>query len=164
MSYEFEPENIDKYFISEIFEEALTDEKHTNLPIEVLGPDLVDNRSGIVRLSPKTIIKYSEYIDYMFGQMIAFHDPSNPFMPFNNGFINYMHCYWTKDVDTILKIYALGIANCSILPFGMARNGIIITRKDPSVIPTFNTEDPKFPEWFENVYKKQYKQKFRSRN
>jgi len=161
MSYEFDPENLDESFIDEIYEEALTDEKHPHLPIEVLGPSLVKNRSGLVRLSPKTIIEYSEYIDFMFGQIKSFHDRENPFMTFNNGFISYLNCYWTKDVDTILKLYALGIANNSIFPFGMSRNGVIITRKESSVIPTFNTEDPKFPEWFENVYKKQYKPKFR---
>jgi len=160
MSNDFEPENLDKNFINEIYEEALTDDKHPNLPVEVLKPDIVKNRSGLVLLSPKTIIEYSEYIDYMFGQIKAFHDSTNPFMPFNNGFISYLNTYWTRDVDTILKLYALGIANNSILPFGVAKNGVVITRKDPSVIPTLNTEDPKFDEWFEKVYKKEYKPKF----
>lgn len=161
MSNEFDPINIGCELVNDIYEEALTDDNHTHLPVEVLGPGLVKNRSGLVRLSPKTIVEYSEYIDYMFGQIKSFHDRENPFMTFNNGFISYLNCYWTKDVDTILKLYALGIANNSIFPFGMARNGVIITRKDSSVIPTFNTEDPQFPKWFENVYKKQYKPKFR---
>ena len=161
MSYEFDPIDLDEQFIDEIYEEALTDEKHPHLPVEVLGPSLVKNRSGLVRLSVKTIIEYSEYIDFMFGQIKSFHDRENPFMTFNNGFIDYMNGYWTKDVDTILKLYALGIMNNSISPFVMSRNGVIITKKDSYVIPTFNTEDPKFPEWFENVYKKQYKPKFR---
>ena len=162
MSYEFDPINLGKELIDDIYEEALTDEKHTNLPIEVLGPDLVKNGSGLVLLSPKTIVEYSEYIDYIFGQIKAFHDAENPFMPFNSGYIDYMNGYWTKDVNTLLKLYALGIANTSVFPFGKARNGVIATRKDPSVIPTYNTEDPKFPEWFENVYKKQYKPKFKN--
>ena len=42
---------------------------------------------------------------------------------------------------------------------GISKDGVIITRKDPSVIPTLHTEDPRFPGWFETVYKKEYKPK-----
>ena len=92
----------------------------------------------------------------MFGQIRAFHDPSTRYMSFQEGFIDYMDGYWTEDMETILKLYALGIANGSILPFDMSKNGIIVAPKDSLVVPTLNTEDPKFDEWFENVYKRQY--------
>jgi len=156
MSNDFEPENIGSDFIEEIYEEALTDETRFYHPVEVLGPNVVKTRSGRILLAIDTIDEYSEYIDFMFGQMRSFHDKSTKYMSFQEGFIDYMNGYWTKDVDTIMKLYALGIANGSIIPFGMSKNGVIITEKSPLVIPTLNTEDPKFDDWFENVYKKQY--------
>ena len=61
-----------------------------------------------------------------------------------------------KDNDTILKLYTLGLANSSIHPFVLSKNGILVAQKDSLVIPTLHTRDPKFPEWFENVYKKEY--------
>ena len=156
MSYEYEPENLDSAFIDEIYEEALTDKKHVHVPVEVLGPHLVKNRTGEVILNMDAIEKYSEYIDYMFGQIRAFHDTSKRYMAFQEGYIDYMNGYWTEDTDTILKFYAIGIANGSILPFDRSKNGILVAPKDSFVIPTLNTEDPRFPEWFENVYKKKY--------
>lgn len=157
MSYEFDPIDLDESFIEEIYEEALTDDKHFNHPIEVLRPDIVQNRSGIILLDPSVIAKYSEYIDYMFGQMISFHNTSFPYMTFNDGRIDYFGYCWTKDKDVLLKLYALGIENGTIYPFVLSKNGVIVTKKDMLVIPTFNTCEDKFPEWFENVYKKQYK-------
>ena len=157
MSYNFRPENLDDTFIDGIYQEALTDAKHPNVPVEVLRPDMVKNRSGLVRLDPKTVSDYSEYIDYMFGQIRAFHDTKSEFMGFKEGFINYLNDYWTEDYDTLLKLYALGIVNGTIYPFAVNKRGIIITTKDALVIPTLDTDDPRYPELFENVYKKEYR-------
>ncbi len=157
MSHNFKPEDLDETFIDEIYEDCLTDEKHISVPVEVLRPDMVKNRSGVVRLDPFKVSEYSEYIDYMFGQIRAFHDTHAEFMSFREGFINYLNNYWTEDMDTILKLYALGIVNGSIYPFAVNRRGIIITAKDMLMIPTLDTFDPKFPEWFETVYKKEYR-------
>ncbi len=162
MSNDFEPENIGSDFIEEIYEEALTDAKHINHPVQVLRSDLVERPTEIIHINPNVIFDYSEYIDYMFGQLLRFHDRSTPFMSFNEGFIDYNEAQWTRDIDTILKFYALGIANGTIGPFIKAPNGIVVTQKDSFVIPTLNTEDPKFDEWFEKVYKKQYKPRYTS--
>jgi hypothetical protein len=78
-------------------------------------------------------------------------------MTFNGGAITYLDDLWTKDVNTLLRIYALGIANGTISPFVLSKNGMVVAQKDPMMIPTLNTEDPEFPDWFENVYKKQYR-------
>jgi hypothetical protein len=161
MSYEFDEIDLDEQFIDEIYEKALTDERHVNHPIQVLGADLVKRPSELVHINPNVIFDYSEYIDYMFGQLIRFHDRSVHFMSFNEGFVDYFGGYWTKDIDSALRLYALGIANGTIGPFIMANNGLIVTQKDSFVMPTYNTEDPRFPDWFENVYKKQYKPRYK---
>ncbi len=157
MSNVFRPENLDDTFIDGIYGECLTDERNISVPVEVLRPDMVKNRSGVVRLNPFKVSEYSEYIDYMFGQIRAFHDTNTEFMGFQEGFINYLNDYWTEDMDTLLKLYALGIVNGSIYPFAVNRRGITITAKDMLMIPTLDTDDPKFPEWFETVYKKEYR-------
>ncbi len=160
MSYEFDPIDLDPDFIDDIYKEAINDKGHVSKPVEVLSSEVVQNGSGVIKLSVGKIIEYSEYIDYMFGQIRAFHDTSKKTMSFREGFIDYMDGYWTEDLDTIMKFYALGIANDSIYPFVLSPNGIIVTAKDNLVIPTLNTEDPRFDEWFEKVYKKQYKPRF----
>lgn len=157
MSNNFDPEDLDESFIDEMYEEATEDNSRFKVPIEVLGPKIVKNRSGEVHLSVSKIVEYSEYIDFMFGQLYGFHDKSTPIMTFNDGCLDYFKTYWTKDIDTLTKLYALGIANGSISPFVLARNGVIVTQKDPMLIPTLSTRDPKFPEWFEKVYKKEYR-------
>lgn len=160
MSYEFAPMDLDPDFIDDIYEEAINDKGYLSKPVEVLRPGVVQKRSGVIEISVRKIIQYSEYIDYMFGQIRAFHDPSKKTMSFKEGFIDYMNGYWTEEPDTIMKFYALGIANDSIYPFVLSPNGIIVTGKDNGVIPTLNTDDPGFDEWFEKVYKKQYKPRF----
>ncbi len=157
MSHNFEPENLDETFIDEIYEECLTDNKHLHIPVEVLRPDTVEKRSGVTFIDPIILAKYAEHIDYMFGQIRAFHDIRKPYMSFQEGYINYLDAYWTEDLETILKLYTLGIANETIHPFALSRNRMIVARKDSLVIPTLDTFDPKFPEWFETVYKKEYK-------
>jgi hypothetical protein len=157
MSYEFDPENVNESFVDEIYEEAIESKSRFKMPVEVLGPKLGIKRSGEVYLDVSKIVEYSEYIDYMFGQMIDFHDKSEQLMTFNGGAITYLDDLWTKDVNTLLRIYALGIANGTISPFVLSKNGMVVAQKDPMMIPTLNTEDPEFPDWFENVYKKQYR-------
>jgi hypothetical protein len=157
MSYEFEPDNLTESFVDEIYEEAVESKTRFKMPVEVLGPTLGIKRSGEVYLDVSKIVEYSEIIDYMFGQMIAFHDKSTPLMTFKGGAITYLDDCWTKDVNTLLRIYALGIANGTISPFVLSKNGMVVAQKDPMMIPTLNTEDPEFPDWFENVYKKQYR-------
>ncbi len=157
MSSNFDPENITESFVDEIYEETIEDKTRFKMPVEVLGPNVVKNRSGEVSLSVSKIVEYSEYIDYMFGQLIGFHKKSTPLMAFNDGYITYLQDCWTKDVNTLLKLYALGIANGSISPFVLSKNGVIVTQKDPMLIPTLDTDDPEFDEWFEKVYKKEYR-------
>lgn len=159
MSYEFDPMDLDEEFIDDIYKEALTDEKHFNHPVEVLRPDIVKNRSGVVLLNPEVINKYSEYIDYMFGQTLSFHNTQSPYMTFNDGSINYFGKCWTNDYEVLIKFYAIGIELGTIYPFVLSKNGVIVTKKDALVIPTLDTGDPKFQDWFENVYKKQYKKR-----
>ena len=162
MSNDFEPMDLDKDFIDDIYKEAIEDKTRAQVPVEVLGPKIVKNRSGEVLLSIKKIMEYSEYIDYMFGQMKPFHNPSSKIMTFNDGFVDYFNGYWTEDMDTIIRLYALGIVNGSISPFVASGNGVLFAKKDSLVLPTLNTEDPKFDEWFEKVYKKQYKPRYTS--
>ena len=145
MSYEFAPMDLDPDFIDDIYEEAINDKGYPSKPVEVLGPGVVQKRSGVIEISVRKIIQYSEYIDYTFKTeddsniiIRAFHDPSKKTMSFKEGFIDYMNGYWTEELDTIMKLYALGIANDSIYPFVLSPNGIIVTAKDNLVIPTLN--------------------------
>ena len=110
-----------------------------------------------VRFNLAKIKIYSSIIRYFFGQLKAFHSNMSQVMSFTDGMIDYQNNAWTNDTNSLIKLYALGIASEYISRFFILENETIAAKRNPHIIPTYFTSDPRYSEWYKNEYKSENK-------
>ncbi|MBQ3532409.1 MAG: hypothetical protein IJA51_01765 [Oscillospiraceae bacterium] len=113
----------------------------------VLKSEYCGKESEIIRLSKNNLLERKSMIQYLFGQIKAFHRDSSAFA-LQEGFLRYDGTAWTKDYDTLFKLYCMGLATASISDFA-ANKDIIGSIKSPDCIPTLSPKDSEFSEWYE---------------
>lgn len=113
----------------------------------VLKPEYCGKESEIIRLSKNSVLERKSMIQYLLGQIKAFHDDRESFA-LQEGFLRYDDIFWTKDYEVLFKLYALALSSASITSF-VSYKDIIGSVKSPDCIPTLSPRDPNFSEWYE---------------
>jgi hypothetical protein len=148
--------NID--YLYDIIEDK--DKKPNSIQVQAFSPKITPNPSKIVFFDQRKLAIHSQDIDFMFGQLLAAHDRSAKYFPPETACFTYRNVTWTRFMTYLMDFFELGIANRTMTPFMLSKDGRFISMLDPKLIPTINTSDPRYSDWVKQ-YKIQYKPKFK---
>lgn len=155
----FRPLELNERNVQTLFKRCLLDENNPSgecYPVQVLNPQLCGRSSELIKLSKDNVESYAETIRYLLGQIKAFHG-SNDTFALQEGFMRYDGTIWTKDYDTLFKLYSMGISTVSISNFSLYKD-VICSVKSSKCISTLSPKDPNYQEWF-NGYEAKVKKK-----
>ena len=82
----------------------------------------------------------------MLGQIKPLNQ-NNAGFALQEGFLRYDDTFWTKDYDTLFKLYSLGLATNCLTPF-VSTEEFITTAAIDECVPTLYPNDPNFQSWF----------------
>lgn len=150
------PTNID--YLYDIIEDKKKNPK--SIQVQAFSPKITPNPSQIVFFDPRELAIHSQDIDFLFGQLLAAHDRSAKYFPPETACFNYRNLTWTKNMQYLMNFFELGIANRTMMPFILSKDGRFVSMLDPKLIPTIDTSDPEYSGWVKQ-YKLQYKPKFK---
>ena len=149
MADNFRPIELNERNVKAIFKRCLADENNSSQGVyfsQVLRPEKCGKTSETIKFSKEMVDSYSQTIQYLLGQIKAFHDTRESFA-LQEGFMRYDDTFWTKDYDILFKLYSLGLSSASITSF-VAYKDIIGSAKSPECIPTLLPRDPNFQSWY----------------
>ncbi|MBQ9031973.1 MAG: sel1 repeat family protein [Parasporobacterium sp.] len=149
--WDLKEENVDRIFKECIDNENMGDDLCVDYELFEQKNQKGDQGKAHINLVKQHV--YASIIQYMCGQLKAFHSSIGQVMSFDDGMTDYQNNVWTNDEDTLIKFYALGIANEYISKFFILRDRTLVAKRNPGIIPTYFTGDPGYPEWYENEYK-----------
>lgn len=132
------------------------------LPVKIFTKASCGKDSPEVYFSKAKIQEYRQAIEYMYGQLYEVHhgsvpeeyreayqklgmdDPNAKFLSPDGGALNYKNQPWTKDRNTLMMFYYLGVASVTIMPFveDVVRGQIGVDLID--IVPTLSPNDPDF--------------------
>lgn len=118
--------------------------------LQILQPDLTKRESEEVILSSQQVDKNNLIIKFLLGQIKNIHE-NNSAIGLQEGFIKYDNTVWTKDYDTLFKLYCLSqscgwLSEFTSLP---TNSSIISAIKASNCTPTLSPKDPNFTAWWE---------------
>lgn len=156
----FRPLELNERNVKAIFKRCLANEENTKEGVyfsQVLRLDNCGKESAIIRFSKEMVDAYTPSIQYLLGQIKAFHGDRESF-GLQEGFLRYDDTFWTKDYEVLFQLYALALSSASITSFVSVKN-IIGSVRSPLCIATLSTRDPNFSEWYEE-YKMKHPELF----
>lgn len=136
--------------VKTLFKKCLANEENTKEGVyfsQVLRLDNCGKESAIIRFSKEMVDAYTPSIQYLLGQIKAFHGANQTFA-LQEGLLRYDDTFWTKDYEVLFQLYALALSSASITSFSSLKN-LIISAKSPLCIATLSPNDSYFAEWWE---------------
>lgn len=151
----FRPLELNEDNVQAIFNRCLATEEEKcsfmkHRALQVLKPLLTGKTSAEVYLSTEKIGENQKNIEFLFGQIKNIHY-NNSAIGLQEGFITYQDTVWTREVENLLKLYALAQSKGLITEFSALPTdpNIISAIKASDVRPTLSPKDPAFPAWWE---------------
>lgn len=152
----FHPIDLTEGNVQAIFDRCLATKEEIDVyryfTFQILKPTLTQKSSEVYRFSEEKIKKNEKSIGYLFGQIKNIHENnSHSIIGLQEGFLRYDETIWTKDYDTLFKLYALAQASNYLLDFSSLpeKPDLITAYRASNMKPTLSPKDPAFPAWWE---------------
>lgn len=147
---EFTPVDLNEETVQTIFNNCLARTTSQN----VIGIHLFSKHYGFEKdsdpiLFDKEKLDIAKFqIDFLFGQLKCIREGNLHIGPFDAQ-IKYTNEVWTKENRILIQFLHLGCASRALAPFYASDKKADLL----AFVPTISPKDPRFTEWFENVYK-----------
>lgn len=147
---QFKPQELNEGNVQAIFNRCLAKDGEEFYNVQVLGAEITKNPSDIFQMSSKEIKENDKNIRYLIGQLKTIHIPNVKAITLQEGFFRYDNHVWTKDFDSLFKLYSLSLAGVYLRGFGRTSDNNISSLVDYTHCkPTLSPKDPNFPAWWE---------------
>lgn len=139
MDNKFEMLTLNAENVNRIYNDCLvTDSTNYTFPHQLYK----NNTNHIIRLDREKELSYVSTIMYLIGQLDVVHQNKDE-MSLKSSIIRYDKKPWTKDMETLIHFYYLGMAACRFTSI----DDVTKTIKISPITPTLSPSDPNFEQW-----------------